>query len=261
MTNQDDWAAHLDPAEPAANLDPATAGALDRVAANLADEAMWDEPPRSLRGRLLAAAVEVPGTQPLDRPTAIGDPAAGSEWAGPPPISDRQSSVLDPMGPVEELTPATAKARRRWLGRAAGLAAVAAVAAVAFLAGTIFEGGVGGPGDVTVYEVAGTELAPDAQAQVDVEVLGPGVAITLNITGLPPAGEGEYYAGWLSGPDGRIGIGTFHWREGGVPIELWSGVDTARYPNLAVTLQREGEPTTSSGQAVLVGTLVDPIDG
>lgn len=92
---------------------------------------------------------------------------------------------------------------------------------------------------------------------VEVEPLAAGVAITLHIADLPPAGRGEYYAGWLTSADGeQVPIGSFHWREsGGGPIELWSGVDVGRYPTLGITLQREGDPTTSNGIVVLTGDL------
>src|ERR687891_177115 len=41
--------------------------------------------------------------------------------------------------------------------------------------------------------LAGSELAPGASATATVEELGSGVAIELDVTGLPPAAPGTYY--------------------------------------------------------------------
>jgi hypothetical protein len=111
------------------------------------------------------------------------------------------------------------------------------------------------PSQVEHYVMAGTTLAPGADAAVDVESKSAGDAITLHITGLAAAPTGSYYAGWLSGPKGTVPVGTFHWRKGGIPIELWSGVDTLEYPDFVITLQREGQSPTRSDEVVLEGSL------
>ena len=54
-----------------------------------------------------------------------------------------------------------------------------------------------------------------------------------------------------------VGIGSFHWRGGGIPIELWSGVDTDRYPIMIVTLQNEDEPPLASDRVVMTARLTD----
>ena len=41
-------------------------------------------------------------------------------------------------------------------------------------------------------------------------------------------------------------------------MELWSGVEVARYPELFITLQREREPATPSGQVVHIGRVAGP---
>ena len=263
MSTHDDWAARLDPeaadAPPTdAELGAPVAADLDRIAATLRDPSLWDEPPSSLRDRIMAQATsEAAMGTPI---SALPDPIDAEPAPVEPPDVERPESgpaganVIDPLGPATAPTPAVTRARARWYGPAMAALAGAAVAAAIILAIPLLGGS---DGTVTTFEVAGTDLAPEAQASVDVEPLGPGVAITLHITGLPPAGEGEYYAGWLTGPDGQVGIGSFHWREGGVPIELWSGVDVERYPILGITIQREGEPTVSNGELVLRGSLVD----
>ena len=176
-------------------------------------------------------------------------------WANPPTdlrarilarvAADTASSVVDVTSAA---TPAALKARSRWWLPALAAVVTAAVVLIA----------VAWPREsLESFDLAGTDLNPEAHATVEVEPLGAGVALTLHITGIPPAGDGQYYAGWLIGNDGVVPVGSFHWRKGGIPIELWSGVDTARYPTLLVTLQEEGEPTVLSGLVVLTGRISD----
>ena len=91
---------------------------------------------------------------------------------------------------------------------------VAAAAAIVVLAGVV---GilVRPPTTVPVRtSVAGTELAPEASAVATVEETGSGVAIELDVSGLPPAEPGTYYQAWVKGPDGLVTVGTFHMRGG-----------------------------------------------
>lgn len=105
------------------------------------------------------------------------------------------------------------------------------------------------------YVASGTSLAPQSRAEVSVMDTPAGIAITVVPTGLPAAAPGSYYAAWLRGPGGSVPIGSFHWRRTGVPIELWSGVDVAGYPELVITLQAEGDPPGPSSLEVLTATL------
>ena len=88
-----------------------------------------------------------------------------------------------------------------------------------------------------------------------VEELGSGVAIELDVRGLPPAPPGTYYQGWVKGAEGLVTVGTFHLRGGDDTVELWSGVPLDRYPTLTVTLQDEGAGQESSGRVVLSGEV------
>lgn len=103
--------------------------------------------------------------------------------------------------------------------------------------------------------LSGTELAPEAAAVATVIEWRTGVAIELDITRLPPAGPGEYYQGWVRGPEGAVTIGTFHMDGGDGSVELWSGVELDDYPEVTVTLQVEGDGPESSGEVVLEGQL------
>ncbi len=108
----------------------------------------------------------------------------------------------------------------------------------------------------TRIPLAGTDLAPDAIAVAEIRNTPSGFAISLAVSGLPPAPPGAYYEAWVRSPSGQlVAVGTFHLRSDKEPVELWSGVDVARYPLLTVTLQREGAGADSSGQVVLRGTI------
>lgn len=201
---------------------------------------------------------DLEGADPPDQPRAALDGVKNilsdaSTWADPPPeLRDRlmteAAAVHSGTPNVVPITAAkSARSRIRPTAWVAGLAAVAVLAIVVAIAL---------PRDTaSTFDLAGTALTPNATATAEVVPLQAGVAITLNIAGLPPAGDGEYYAAWLRGEPGMVGIGSFHWREGGIPIELWSGVDTARYPMLMVTLQQEGLPPTPSTEVVLTGRV------
>ncbi|MDH3500530.1 MAG: anti-sigma factor [Acidimicrobiia bacterium] len=218
MSGYDDWGTYLDPELEGAELTAEERAALDGIAVALGDEATWSGPSADLRDRLMAEAAALRTNAGHVEVVPFTDPRS------------RQSTA----------------ARRLWIA-AAGVAAAIVVVVVLALPGP----------NVPTFDLAGSELTPTAAATVGVEPVGAGVAITLDITGLAPTGPGEYYAAWLSGDTGSVGIGSFHLRAGGIPIGLWSGVDTSRYPILRVTLQQEGEPTGSSGVVVLEGRVSD----
>lgn len=253
MSRYDEWASHLDPDMPDGALNEEEYEALDRISEVLSEEALWDAPPADLRDRLLASAraesLRDEGGDELIADQVVGIDEHRSVGADQPETSGGGGGAdSGDEATVVPLDRGRRSRRARWLVPAM-TAAAAVIAVIAF---------VNWPqSDPATFDLAGTELNPNATATVEVEPLGAGVAITLNITGLPPAGEGEYYSGWLSGEIGSVPVGSFHWREGGIPIELWSGVDVERYPTLGITLQQEGEPTTSSGVVVLKGRLID----
>lgn len=224
----DEWADYLDPDSSDPSLSVDDRAMLDRARATLADEHTWDGPSAGLEARIMREAGLGPGTH---------DPAPAAPVATP--------AVIDEV--------ARRRAARRWARPLAGIAVAAAVAIIAFV--SLFRGEESPVPPDDVFVVAGTELAPEAAATAEVWSRGAGDAITLTITGLRAAPTDTYYSAWVSGPDGTVPVGSFHWRESGAAIELWSGVDTAAYPNFMVTLQREGQPPARSKQVVLRGTL------
>ncbi|WP_088319992.1 anti-sigma factor domain-containing protein [Kineosporia sp. R_H_3] len=170
-------------------------------------------------------------------------------WSGPPP--ELRARLLAEVGAAqasEQQTGAAAPARaagrpvRRWLLVAAAAAVVAVGGAVLWPRGAAVE-----------FALAGTAAAPAARATAELTPKSAGLAIELHITGLGPAPEGTYYAAWLRGPDGVVPVGSFHWRKGGIPIDLWSGVTADRYPELFVTLQSEDAGPGPSDLVVLDG--------
>jgi hypothetical protein len=86
--------------------------------------------------------------------------------------------------------------------------------------------------------------------------------IHLDVTGLPPAPEGQYYEGWVWSDEGEgVSIGTFHLRGGDAPVVLWSGVPLAEYPSIWVTLENEDEGPEASELVVMTGRIPDPSEG
>ncbi|HEY6794687.1 MAG TPA: hypothetical protein VI248_08390 [Kineosporiaceae bacterium] len=243
MTRSEDWADYLDPAEPSPALPPQQRGPLDRVTSALATEAVWSQPPAGLRTRLLETAAAEAANATREMP--IRPPARPTSGAPvPAPVPAPVTSTGTAPDAVPPRVPLRRPTRRRWILAAAGVAAAAAL--IATLAWPRSQ--------AVTFAMSGTALAPGASARAELEPKKAGLAITLQITGLAPAPAGEYYAAWLSGPRGIVPVGTFHWRQGGVPINLWSGVGTDLYRQLFVTLQHEGRPPTPTSEVVLTGT-------
>jgi hypothetical protein len=161
--------------------------------------------------------------------------------------------------PVASRRPGRAPVRSRGPGRRLLLVAAAALVVLAGAAGYLARAAGDGDGGTDVagseFDITGTELAPTASAVATVEETGSGVAIELDVTGLPPAAPGTYYQAWLKGPDGLVTVGTFHMLDGDDTVELWAGVPLERYPTLTVTLQDEGAGQESSGRVVLSGEV------
>jgi hypothetical protein len=235
--NEDELADFLESGRPPGALgDPARPGP-GGLRDMLGDEGVWAEPAPGGLDALLAA-IEAEAGPADSRP-----PVAPAAEPGVP-----AEAPLTPGRPRH--APARPPARTRRL--ALVMAAAAAVVLVAGVAAVVLRGGGGAGREVAI---AGTELAPDASATATVENTSSGVAIALDVRGLPPAQPGTYYQAWVKGPDGLVTVGTFHVREGDDTVELWSGVELDDYPTLTVTIQREGEGQESSGQVVLSGRI------
>lgn len=192
----------------------------------LADESTWAEPEPGGADALLAAIRSMPPAE-----------------AAPAPEPEPLPGAVVPLAPRRR--------RRPWV-----LAAAAMVVAVVGAVGVVVALSREEADEGREVAIGGTELAPDASATAVVEQTPSGVAIELDVRGLPPSEPGTYYQGWVRAEDGRtVTIGTFHVRGGDDVVELWSGVDVDEYPTLTVTLQEEGAGPASSGRVVLTGRI------
>ncbi|MGH9227869.1 MAG: anti-sigma factor [Acidimicrobiales bacterium] len=179
-------------------------------------------------------------------------------WADPSPtgVDDLLAAIEAESGSAAAATAQTGRTPEPSRVRRPRLMLVAAAAGIVVLAGivgTLMRAADDDGG--RDFTVAGTELAPEAAAVATVEETGSGVAIELDVRGLPPAEPGTYYQAWVKGPDGLVTVGTFHMRAGDDSVELWSGVPLDRYPTLTVTMQEEGAGQESSGRVVLSGEV------
>ncbi len=199
----------------------------------LAEADTWAAPPDGLLDRILgdiegerlvlAGLEEAPA--PVAPPVAAG-PAADRSAARVDRLADRRRSRV-----------------RRLIG--AGTAAIALAAAV-----VIGFAVTSGPA-TTDIAMSGTRLAPTAHATAKIHSTGSGLAIVLDVRGLPPSAPGFFYQAWMKGPKGLVTIGTFHMRSGPGTVDLWSAVNLSDYPTLTVTREPEDGNPASSGQVVL----------
>ncbi len=253
---------------------------LDRVREQLGSEALWDEPNPDGQFRLLAAAA-------AEASAAAGRDDASIDLVAPTPIARPKLESIESSVPQTPETPVTPTVRvegpaaepislderrrraprAKWFG--AGAVAAAAVAAIAAVSATQFTSFGVASGDDDLFEVAAThrltatELDPDTIADLDVVPTPAGVQFELRLMMLDNAVGADYYAAWLlpagadmGAPDTEaIPLGSFHWRMGGVPVILWSGVDDPSFTRFVVTKQTLGDLGVRSDQVVLTGEV------
>ena len=211
---------------------------LEPFRGTLRSVAVWEDPPADLGDRIVSQV------NTLRAAASSTDPSAPTPTPTPPP----------PASLDEE--------RRRRHGRGwlwPGLA-VAAAAVVAFAAGALLTGGDDDQRSresVADVELSPTDLGGEASAAGSVIDAGAGYAINIDVTGLAPAPEGQYYEGWLHDTDSGdwVSVGTFHMRGGDDRVVLWSGVPIARYQQLVVTSEVEGSTGGGHGDVLLEGQL------
>jgi hypothetical protein len=208
---------------------------LERFGTTLRRAAVWEEPPDDLGDRIIAQ---------------IGALRAGDGHVGD----------VTPSEPTErDVSAAGSRRGVSWLWP--GLA-VAAAALVAFAAGALLTGDDDDRRSrepVADVVLTATDISPGARAEGDVVDAGAGFSINIEVSGLAPAPEGEYYEGWLH--DAQTGdwvsVGTFHMRSGDGRVVLWSGVPLGRYNELVVTSEVEGS-TGGHGDILLEGQFQTP---
>ncbi len=180
---------------------------LAALEADLSSPSLWAEPPASLEDDLVAAIT--------------------AEAAAAAPVAPAPASASTP----------------RWLWAvAAGFLLVAG-----FGLGAALTGGDDDAPEIVgeIFPLEGTDLAADADGEVELAVLLNGLRIILAVDELPPAPDGMFYEAWLLDADrGVVSAGTFHMRNQTGRIELWAGVTPEDYPNFVVTLEADdGDPT------------------
>ncbi len=131
--------------------------------------------------------------------------------------------------------------RVRLWSHVAWATAGAAIATVAVLTFSV----LGQPRVTETFTLIGSELAPDAVAEVAVRPLENGsVQMTLKATNLPPSQPGEFYELWWVGPEKRhLTCGTFV--SDGSPVELTftSAADLTSTVLVELTLEADdGDP-------------------
>ena len=152
---------------------------------------------------------------------------------------------------------ATRGRRRQWL-RMAAVAAAAAV--VLFFAGfTLSQVGPLADRDrVIQFSLAAPDGGP-ARGVAQVRQVGDGLAITMEVSGLPPNPPGSVYECWYVGPGdtlerpNRVSAGTFTVSaDGRASLRMHSAADLQRYPAMGVTLERDRGNPARTGDKVLV---------
>lgn len=210
------------------------------VRRRLAEGDTWAEPPDGLLARILAEIES-------DRALLAGSPGvdSGAPTPGTPGTLGRPGEAPG-APPVQGTSLTTGRPRsrgRRLLGAATAAAALAAAVVIGVVV-------VSRPA-ATQVTLAGTRLAPAAHATATVHETPSGLAIVLDVGGLPPSAPGSYYQAWMKGPKGLVTIGTFHLRGGPGTVDLWSAVSRADYPTLTVTREPADGNPASSGAVVL----------
>ncbi len=164
-------------------------------------------------------------------------------------LADSATWAEPPMGLGASIDRAITRRPRwgRWAAAAAAVAAVAWVVAASGLIGSEVE-----TPPLAVISLTGTELAVVAQGTASVRATEGGWSIYLDVEGLDPAPAGSYYQAWMGSNGEIVPVGSFHMREGVVPIGLWSGVDPHHYRVITVTLEEEGA-TAPSGRVMMWG--------
>jgi hypothetical protein len=95
---------------------------------------------------------------------------------------------------------------------------------------------------------------PGARGKATLTKTSSGWRIELGATRLPRLAGGRFYEAWLRSRAGvLVPIGTFN---EGQKVTLWAGVSPKDFPTLTVTREQADGDQTSSGEKVLVGTVV-----
>lgn len=145
-----------------------------------------------------------------------------------------------------------------WPGLVAGAAAAVALVAIGVVFGVLLGGDRLGSDFSPSERVALAGVAPEAPAGALGEVLvadSGGEPIELDVSGLRPNAEGEYYEFWLLGAKGElVSLGSFRVDDSGESkVRLPLPVDPADYGYFDVSIEKEDGSPDHSGKSVLRG--------
>ncbi|MGF1647359.1 MAG: anti-sigma factor domain-containing protein [Kineosporiaceae bacterium] len=245
--------ARLDSAAERALGDAGPEDLADAVVGELRSARAWEAPPMGLRDAVMARVLAEAGNV-LAADSPAPDSAAASSPAPESPAAQSPAPGVSSLDAHRSARAERSGRRPRLVWAVPAAAAAAAVFAVGVLAADRYVSTLRLGAET--YRASGTELAPDAEAEVSIVETGSGFAIVFDPQDLPAAAEGSYYAAWLRAADGvSVPIGSFHGRQDERPIELWSGVDPAEFEALTVTLQSVGAPVLPSGPPVMRAEL------
>lgn len=191
-------------------------------------------------------------------------PADVWEPVEPPPLDLARATASEPEASLEEREAEFEAGRRSdsrkrspWLRISGFLATGAALLLVGFLIGS----GTGGddsspttePGPALALDSLGE--APDSASGEVRMVSSEGDQMRLDVAGLKPSTDGEFYELWLLGKDGDlIALGSFRVGEGGQrSVELPLPVDPSTFEYFDVSIEANGEGPDHSGRSVLRG--------
>jgi len=189
-----------------------------------------------------ADSADTPADSPVDSPAD-------------PPVSAPGEAADAAAAPSRAHPVSAARPRRRRPGRRALLlsAIAGAAAVVGLLVGLYLLPTIGLPGTSVQMALNGTGSTPDASADVLATKVDTGWKMTLDISDLPPAGEGAYYQGWVASPEQVVSLGTFNVTGSG-EVELWCGVQVKNFRQVVITRQVIGGGQ-DPGEAVLAGDI------
>lgn len=145
-----------------------------------------------------------------------------------------------------------------WPRLVAGAAAAVALLAIGVVFGVVLGGDRSGGSFAPSERVVLSGVTPEAPEAASGEVLvadGGDEPLELDVSGLEPTGEGEYYEFWLLGAEGElVSLGSFRVDEAGdSKVRLPLPVDPADYGYFDLSIEKEDGSPGHSGKSVLRG--------
>ena len=147
-------------------------------------------------------------------------------------------------------------APRRWFRLAGGLVAGCLIFGVGLFVGTRFgDSGTATPADTETLSLVSLGSAPSGatgQVKLASSTEDP---VTLDVSGLEPTGNGEFYELWLLGEnDELVALGSFRVHDdGGSEVKVPLPVNPSDYKYFDVSIQEENGDPNHSGRSVLRG--------